>query len=281
MLVSSARPVVAGVSGSPSSTRAVEVAAREAAARGLPLRLVHTVTFRPGVVDQPGFAGDLLRRARAVATAVEPGLWISAELIEGHPVTGLLRLSRQSSLTVIGDGDLARHECLPRESTAVQVAARADGTVLVTRAAPTPDGPVIVGVDAASVSTPALEFAFAAAAPRHALLRLIHVGEVPDRAHVLTDVIRSRAMAYGIPARLDTLTGDPADVLRHESEEAALVVVGARGDRPHQRLLGSVAQTLLHQAGSPLAIIRRPRPHLRTRISARFARSGAAVARWA
>jgi nucleotide-binding universal stress UspA family protein len=252
-------PVVAGVSRSAAGLRTVEAAAREAGARGLPLRLVHALQYRHGVIDQARKAGDLLRQARDIALATAPGLWTTVELIEGDPVTGLLRLSRRAALTVIGDGRLGEQVCLPREATAVQVAARAYGTVLVVRAEPPPRGPVLAGVSGSTLSGPLLEHAFEAAAARGVDLHVVHVGEVSHRVHVLEDVITSRALAYGVAARLDVVAGDPTAVLRRCSRDASLVVVGARGELPYHGLLGSVTQTLLHHARGPVAVVRASR----------------------
>lgn len=252
-------PVVAGVSGSAASLRAVETAAREAGTRGLPLRLVHALRYRHGVVDQARSAGDLLRQARDIALATSPGLWTTVELLEGEPVTGLLRLSRRASVTVIGDGHLGEQVCLPREATAVQVAARAYSTVQVVRSAPPPVGPVLAGISGGATPPAVLEQAFAAAAARGADLHVVHVGEVTHRLRVLEDVIASRARAFGVTARLDVVGGDPTTVLRRLSRDASLVVVGARGELPYHGLLGSVAQTLLHHARGPVVVVRAPR----------------------
>ncbi|BEL04727.1 universal stress protein [Actinoplanes sichuanensis] len=252
-------PVVVGVSGSAAGLRAVETAAREAGTRGLPLRLVHALRYRHGVIDQARSAGDLLRQARDIALATTPGLWTTIELIEGDPVTGLLRLSHRAALTVIGDGNLDEHVCLPREATAVQVAARAHGTVQVVRGAAGPLGPVLAGVSGTVTSAPVLERAFEAAAARGVDLHVVHVGEVTHRMRVLEDVIMSRAFAFGVVARLDVTPGDPAAVLRRRARDASLVVVGARGESPYHGLLGSVTQTLLHHARGPVVVVRAPR----------------------
>jgi nucleotide-binding universal stress UspA family protein len=72
-------------------------------------------------------------------------------------------------------------------------------------------------------------------------------------------VITSRALAYGVVARLDVVSGDPTAVLRRRSRDASLVVVGARGELPYHGLLGSVTQTVLHHARGPVAVVRAPR----------------------
>ncbi|WP_157411442.1 universal stress protein [Actinoplanes rectilineatus] len=251
-----AHPVVAGVSGSPGSRHAVEAAAMEAATRGRPLRLVHTVTWHPGAADPSRPVGDLLRGARAQAARVAPGLRITTERLEGQPLTGLLRLSRHAVLTVIGDGNLNERTCLPREATAVQLAARAFGSVLVTRVADPPDGPVLVGVSGCDVTVPVLAVAFDEAARRHTGLLVVHVGDDPRRAEVLADTVALHALRSGVEARFRTLTGDPTTVLRRESREASLIVVGARGESPYHGLLGSVTQTVLHHGYGPVVIVR-------------------------
>ncbi|GIE78910.1 universal stress protein [Actinoplanes philippinensis] len=256
---SAVTPVVAGVSGSAAGSRAVEMAAREAAVRGLPLRLVHALQYRHGVIDQARQAGDLLRQARETALATAPGLWTTVELVEGDPVTGLLRLSRQAALTVLGDGSLGEQVCLPREATTVQVAARAFSTVLVVRAPAAPQGPVLVGVSGSTMSGAVLARACEAAAGRAVGLDVVHVGEVSQRVRVLEDVITSRALAYGVGVRFDVVAGDPAAVLRQRSREASLVVVGARGELPYHGLLGSVSQALLHHARGPVLVVRASR----------------------
>ncbi|GIF12867.1 universal stress protein [Actinoplanes teichomyceticus] len=264
---SSSPPVIAGVSGSPASCRAVEAAAREAATRGCPLHLVHAINCPPCTTDHPRAAGDLLQQAVATATATAPGLAIVTELVEGYPVTGLLRRCRHAELTVIGDGGLNDQVCLPADAVAVQIAARSFGTVMVTRAAPAPAGPILVGVDGAGAPDPLLDFAFDEAASRRTGLLVIHVGE--DRDRELDEVVATRALKRGVQAQVRVLGGDPTAVLRRESQESSLIVVGARGRQPYHGLLGSVAQTLLHHGRGPIVVVRgASRPRSGTRVEA-------------
>ncbi|WIM92843.1 universal stress protein [Actinoplanes oblitus] len=256
MNISSVTPVVAGVSGSTASLHAVEAAAREADAAGHPLLLVHALSYRPDVLDQPRAAGDLLRQAEAIADRTVSGLRVTTELVEGHALNGLLRLSRHAALTVIGDGGLNDRVCLPRESTAVQVAARAFGTVMVTRALLAPYGPVLVGVTGADIADPVLDYAFEAAARRRTGLVVVQVGGTRDRTRALRDAIAARASDDEVDAKLRALNGDPTTVLREEARQASLIVVGARGELPYHGLLGSVAQTLLHHGRAPVVVVR-------------------------
>ncbi|MEV6349676.1 universal stress protein [Actinoplanes sp. NPDC051851] len=252
-------PVVAGVSGSPASLRAVREAAREAEAHGCPLRLVHVFDWAPTSAGRPEHPGDLLQLARAEADRAAPGLWVTTELMEGNPVTALIRASRRATLTVIGDGDLHDRDCLPAGATAVQVAARAAATVMVARPSPAPGGPLLVGIGDAPADH-LLDFAFGAAARRHTPLVAVHVGDAPERAAALRDAVAAYAEATGVEAELRVFDGDPAEVLRREARGASLTVVGARGTLPYQGMLGAVTQTLLHHGRGPLAILRGARP---------------------
>ncbi|BCY09450.1 universal stress protein [Actinoplanes sp. L3-i22] len=253
-------PVVAGVSRSAASRRAVEAAAAEAAARGCPLRLVHAFSWLPDLAEHQWSSAELLRQAKALAAAAAPGLRITTELIEGHPVTGLLRLSRRAGLTVIGDGDLNDRVCLPRDATAVQLAARAFGTVMVTRAACPPAGPVLVGINGAADSEQVLRLAVEEAARQDTDLIVVHVGEIGERAHAVEAMVTGLALDHRVGLRFRVLTGDPTEVLREEARDASLIVVGARGEMPYHGLLGSVAQTLLHHGRGPVVVVRRARP---------------------
>ncbi|WP_433788608.1 universal stress protein [Actinoplanes sp. CA-252034] len=262
MNTSASARVVAGVSGSPAGRRAVEAAAREAERRNCPLHLAHTFNLLSDDAEDPRAAREVLSRAAVVAASVAPDIRITTELVEGHPLPSLLRLSRRAVLTVIGDGDLNDLTFMPREATAVQLAARAFGSVLVTRAAPVPPGPVVAGLDDSLSAEAVLHYAFNAAAHRGSGLIVVHVSEAGSRTGDLDEVVASRARKYGVDARLRVLTGDPTAVMVRQSEQASLIVVGARGRFPYRGLLGSVAQTMLHHGHAPVAIVRGTSPVL-------------------
>jgi nucleotide-binding universal stress UspA family protein len=245
--------VVAGVSGSPSSGGAVREAARWAAAHGSPLRLVHILGLRAGVLDQARIAGDLLRQARDAATSVSAGLWITTELVEGDTVAGLVRLSRRAALTVLGDGGRPPSRV---GATAARIIVQAQGSVMVTRASPAPGGPVLVVVDGSTLSGRLLAIGFDAAARAGTGIDVAHIGREPERAHVIADVIRSRALGYGVDARFEVLRGDPVETSCRRARAASLTIAG-------DRLPGTVTRALLHDGRGPLLVARvtRPAPH--------------------
>jgi nucleotide-binding universal stress UspA family protein len=259
--------IVAGVSGSAASRRAVEAAAWEADGREHPLHLAHSFGWPPGIVENPWI---LLDEAVAAATRVAPSLTITTEVMEGDPLTGLLRLSRHAALTVIGDGNLNNLVCLPATTMAVQLAGRAASAVMITRPTPAPDGPVVVGISDYAGSEQVLDFAFDAAAHRQTGLVVVHVCETGNGTDPLEEAIAAGIRAYRIDARLRSLEGDPTAVMNRESQDAALIVVGARGRLPYHGLLGSVAQTLLHHCRAPIVVVRGviPAPRHGTRSDA-------------
>jgi nucleotide-binding universal stress UspA family protein len=257
MEATSARPVVVGVSGSPASRRAVEAGARAAAAWGVPLRLVHILDDRTWQVDQPRNAGDLLRQARMLAAATAPGLWTTTELLEGDPATGLIRLSRHATLTVLGDGGLTDQRRSSAGVTTLRVAGRAPGSILVTRAAAVPHGSVLVVHDRATSNDELLAAAFDAAAGRGTDVRVLRIGPPPHRSRAETDVPRSRRPGHGVHARSDVLTDDPVPQLRRAMRDASLTMAGAG-------LPAALTKTLLEQGRGPVLIFRGTRPDTRT-----------------
>lgn len=115
---------------------------------------------------------------------------------------------------------------------------------MVAHPAGTTDGPVLVGVDGSPESTAAVRFAAAEAGWRGAELVAVHA----DHDEIDADT--------PMGTRWRRVAGDPAQVLVTESATAQLVVVGARGSRGDPGfLLGSVAQTLLHRANCPVAVV--------------------------
>ena len=108
-----AKPVVAGVDGSPESIRAVEWAAREAVLRGTTLRIVAAPAMPPRMTPNPAtddtVAGMIERgMARALATAATaaaedaPDLAIETQLLSGAPAEALVKSGNDAMMLVIG-----------------------------------------------------------------------------------------------------------------------------------------------------------------------------------
>ncbi|MES5824815.1 universal stress protein [Streptomyces sp. RG80] len=285
-------PVVVGVDGSPSSMTAVEVAAREAALRGVGLRLVHAFGWPaahvpPGAPWNPTGPGlrelidgpltEAERRARAAA----PGIEVSRDVVVGEPVMVLEIESRTAPLVVVGSRGLSRFGSLLLGSTAGHLAAHAACPVLVVRGRTQPAGPVLLAVDGSPASRGAVEFAFAQASLHGMDLMALHAWHTrTERAYdgpadppfvtydedrlrdeeerVLTEALGGLGEKYpdvAVDRRL--VRGRIRHTLVEATAEAGLVVVGARGLGGFGGLLlGSVSQAVLHHAHCPVVVVR-------------------------
>jgi nucleotide-binding universal stress UspA family protein len=137
---------------------------------------------------------------------------------------------------------------------------------------------ILVGLDGSHYSERALDWAAKEAALRHAPLRVLAVHTVPAgwSGHGVAYpednqlVVRTKAAAQELTdkvlsgigaARPDGITveavnGLPADVLLRASEDADMIVLGARGGGGFARLrMGSVSDQVAHHAHCPVVII--------------------------
>ncbi len=288
-----ARPVLVGVDGSESALDAVRWAVREADRRRAGLRLVVVFGWMPvESEDDPPLpvssARDELRRAAeqqldeaaAEAVALAPDVPVARVVVTGYPTAVLVAESAKAQLVVVGDRGLGGFEGLLVGSVAPALAAHAHCPVVVVRGlgggTPPPEGgPVVVGVDGSPSSDQALGFAVEAAVALGAPLvavrawqdiaggdrqgRLLHTDSVDDeaRARLDDDLAPWRAKHPDLVIDPVLVRDRPARALVDHSAGAQLVVVGCRGRGALAGLLlGSVSQTLLHHAASPVAVVR-------------------------
>ncbi|MEV0157077.1 universal stress protein [Micromonospora sp. NPDC050686] len=290
MTIRSGAPVVVGVDGSAGALDAVRFAAREAALRHRPLRVVHAFIWplmgrplgpAPGAPPNAGLrpqAERYVTDAVAEAGKISPEVAVTGELIDGAPTPVLLGESRDAALIVLGNRGLGGFAGLLIGSAAVQVSARADGPVLVVKGEPRADGPVLVGVDGSALSTEALGFAFEEASLRGTSVVAVHAWLAPmplgpgdmlplvydveavaaEERRVLAEAVAGWAAKYpDVPVRQLVAHGSAARVLVEQSATAQLTVVGAHGRGAFTGLLlGSVSHAVLHHSHSPLAILR-------------------------
>ena len=287
------RSIVVGVDGTDSGHDALDWAAAEAAARRLPLRIVHAYTTAPswaGLADVPPPYGDTadtaaaanqvleqaVHRARYVASEIK----LTTRLVMGPGASAMLAQCDEADLLVLGSRGLGGVRGLLAGSVSFRVATHATCPVVVVRPMqPTPPGRsatrVVVGVDGTPLSDRAIAFATRAAAQRGVGLTAIHTwsprGPIyPDAVtdswslaeaaewRTLQGVLRQcgrRLATADIKLRL--VLGRAQDVLVTESAGAALVVVGSRGrGSVRAALLGSVSQAVLQHAACPVAVVR-------------------------
>ncbi|MEV6690916.1 universal stress protein [Micromonospora sp. NPDC051196] len=258
-------PVLAGI-GPEDALPVARVAARVAAAQRRSLHLLHAFNWAamaaPAVSGSRADAERLISEAAEAVRLSEPDVPLTTEIIEGSAVANLVRKSESAFLVAVGDGGMAHCDrCIPADSAAVQVAARADCPVLVVRREPPPQGPVLVGLDGSAPAEIALAWAFAAAEDLRARLLAIWVVEteaaIGTATHRLHELVgRVGADRSETTAECHVICGDPGTVLVDQSRSAQLTVVAARGDEPWRGMLGAVSQALLYHAPSPVIVVR-------------------------
>ena len=193
--------IVVGTDGSESARHAVAWAAREAAVRNLPLRVVHGylwpqayAPFAPVHLE----AGDGLReaaeqivaKAGRIARSAVPQVDVETHVAEASATVALLESAQDAAVIVVGTRGLGGFSGLIVGSTAVQLAMYAPCPVIVVRgsAAETPardeetaeaPRPVVVGVDASDHALAALGFGFEEASLRGAPLVAVHAWTSP------------------------------------------------------------------------------------------------------
>ncbi|MEU4474352.1 universal stress protein [Micromonospora sp. NPDC023888] len=245
----------------------VEQAAQEAAGHGRPLHLLHTfdwhAAFAADSVAAPrDRAEELLTRAAQLAHQAEPGLTVGSEIVESAMLATLIRRSETAFLLAVGDSGMAGSgQCVPAETSAVQLAARAGCPLLVVRREPPPQGPVLVGVDGSPSSHLALQWAVECAARRDArllALRVVEQDEDTDAvAEQLSEAVARHAGRNGsVPIECRVVRGEPGQVLIDTSRASQVALVAARGDEPGRAMLGAVAQSLLYHSPAPVIVVR-------------------------
>jgi nucleotide-binding universal stress UspA family protein len=282
--------VVVGADGSAGSLSAIRAAAHEAVTRGRPLRVVHAfiwpsmgvaigpATDGPSGTGMRGAAERILEEAVTEAEKAAPGVRATVSLVDGAPAPVLLGESRDAVLLVIGDRGLGGFGSLVLGSVALHITAHAACPVLVVRGSERPTGPVVVGVDGSAGSAAAVGFAVEEASRRRTNLVAVHAwgifesggpSDLPpllyeldalqgEGKRILSESLAGWSQRYpDATIQAELVHRHPAAALIELSQTAQLVVTGARGRGGFAGLLlGSVSQTVMHQAGCPVAVVR-------------------------
>lgn len=270
------RAVVVGVDEPDRNRSAIEWAAGEAAARGVPLLVVHAFVWPvlrvPPAVAAIGPAGGLLAHAKELlaesaelATSAAPGVRVRSLLRTAFPDELLATQSRTASYVVLGSRGLRTFGRLVVGSTTMRLVVRSRCPVVVVRTqrpAPSPDAPVVAGVDGSTHSSAAIEAAIDLASHRQAELHVVHVAASArspvsgGQIDVDELVAPWRASHPDIPIRTLLLEGRPHKVLVELSKASRAVVVGTRGVGGVASLLvGSVSQALISSAHCPVVVV--------------------------
>lgn len=284
--------VVVGVDGTEEGRHATAWALAEASRHGGTVELVHAYEYPPPLLPFYDTAVDItethLREVaesamtRAVEDAVRlaQGVAVTGEVREGTPIQVLLDAARDAAMVVVatrGAGPLGE---LVVGSTGTALAGQAACPVVVVpwaEVSGTGEGPVVVGVDGSTNSQTAVEVALEEASLRGAVLDVVHAWRpVPEGLATTQAAMRRRDQAEEVEHRLvvsealagagerypqltvveDVVRDHPVHALLSAGENASLLVVGARGTGGYAGMaLGSVAQSVLHHARTPVCVV--------------------------
>lgn len=286
--------VVVAYDGSPASATALTWAAREAGSRRARLRVLFAADVGRGdtggaaALSQAGHeAGvQLADEGAAWATQVEGGpveVAVETDVRLGSPTASLVEASKDADLLVVGNRGRGAVAGALLGSVAFSVTAQAACPVVVVRGdterRPGTDHPVVVGVDSSEGAQAAVEWAadeamtagaplvlLAAWTPPEILAAGYGAAHLPEMVRMSEDLARQgaeSALAHASQSRPD-LQGEvrlvrekPAKALVAASENAGLVVVGARGHGSIGGLfLGSVSHATIHRSSCPVAVVR-------------------------
>ncbi len=283
------KPIVAGTDGSEESLRAVGWAAREAALRGAPLRIVGTAELLPRMSPRAGASGstydtvtDVLDkdRDRALATAAEraakaaAGVLIDTDELTGPTAQAITAAGSGALMLVLGSRGIGAFTALVLGSVSRYAASHASSPVVVVRdESPAPHHLVGVGIADTESCRDALTFALEEASLRHAGLHAIHswrtpqseitrAGPIPtesgaqaaaDADSQLAGLLdECRAKYPDVKVTHEVVHGHPGRALAGLSARTDLVVIGRRPGTPGP---GSVRHALLNHAHGPIAVV--------------------------
>jgi len=283
------KPIVAGTDGSEESLRAVGWAAREAALRGAPLRIVGTAELLPRMTPRVGAHGgsyetvtDVLveDRDRALAAAAEraaktaAGVLIDTDVLTGPTAQAVTEASSGALMLVLGSRGTGAFTALLLGSVSRYAASHASVPVVVVRDE-SPAQHQLIGVGVADIEScrDALTFALEEASLRHAGLHAVHswhtpqsdftrAGPIPtesaaqaaaDAASQLASLLDECGAKYpDVTVTQEVVHGHPGRALVGLSARADLVVIGRRPGAPGP---GSVRHALLNHAHGPVATV--------------------------
>ncbi|MFI0229380.1 universal stress protein [Streptomyces sp. NPDC017086] len=251
-------PVTVGVDGSPSSMRALDWAADEAALHGRPLRIVHASVWErfedatPAEDSPEGRAEaaaleEIITDAEARVRRRRPEVRVHAEVLPGEPVDVLVHAGEGAFALVVGHRD---HGALARRlslgSVGPRVAERAWCPVILVGGSaperPTGDRRVVLGVgEATDAGAAHVAFALREAQARGGDLVAVHARsrqetrqEPPDNGSPAADALLSAAvparavLESGVTVHRHVVDGPAPHALSHAAQHADLLVLGVR-----------------------------------------------------
>ncbi|MFE6508762.1 universal stress protein [Nocardioides sp. NPDC057767] len=273
--------VVVGVDGSEPNRAAVAYAIAEAEASGRPLVPVgavqHLVRHVEDALD--GRRWSVLAEIEREVAAEHPEVRTVSLIEFDHPVPALLGYADVEDLLVVGKRGLGGARRLLVGSTAMRVAGRSLGTVVVVPPEWSPAEhqaePVVVGVDPDSHYEPVLRVGFERARRDRVELVVLHavnlrpvliwdptvnaplVRDGQEHSSVdLESAIKPLRTEYPqVQVTIERDRGRAAGILLARSVGAQLIVLGRRHDGRGTWGLGPVAREVIHHAEVPVAVV--------------------------
>lgn len=286
------KPVVVGTDGSKHAQTAVQWAAQHAARHDAPL-LIATAASAPvaygmgGHLPQDFFdalkeeGGRIVDEAADLARATSPNIEVATDVVVDATGPGLLRLSEDAELIVVGTRGLSGIASAFMGSVSSLIARHSACPVVVVRSAskdgtPPASGPIVVGIDGSENSEPALAAAMKEASLRGATLIAVHawsdlplstmdpvtqVRELYDEATVADSVVAERLAGWSeqypdVNVEHRVVMDRPDAAIIERAKGAQLVVVGSRGRGGITGLLlGSTSIKVLRSAECPVMVV--------------------------
>jgi nucleotide-binding universal stress UspA family protein len=270
---------VAAVAGGRDADVAASYAAREAAARGTSLELVHVL--RPGTARPAGGLEEVrvgaLRRAQQVAAAEAPLVPVIPTLLSGPVAESLVAHAESAALLVVGSSEEAPTDPWVPEALSTELATRAacPVTVVPREAGPTVVRRVVVGLRWPPHEDEALlEEAFAAAERWHCDLEVVHAGRAQGsrrdpptpRGHdpgwvpgltalVEEHLVVPRRRHPGVHVRVDVVRSSPAEALMDSVGPGTVLLVSRTSDTRSGPVLGATSRSVLHLARCAVELV--------------------------
>jgi nucleotide-binding universal stress UspA family protein len=270
------KPIVAGIDGSAEALRAVEWAAREAALRGAPLRIVSVAEMPPRMT--PRQATDIetvathlsnerdqaLAAAASTAAAAAPDLLIDTDPLDGPPAQAVTSSGSGALMLVVGSKGSSAFAAMTLGSVSRYAAVHASCPVVVVREQATATHRLVaVGIRDPEECSAALAFAFEEAQLRKAALLAVHAEQSPgwhaadeQAAGRLDDLLDDwRGQYPDVDASRDVVHGHPGRVLTDLSARADLVVLGRHGNGGRVPGPARVIHAVVSHAHSPVVTV--------------------------
>jgi nucleotide-binding universal stress UspA family protein len=262
------KDVVVGADGTDCALAAVRWAAREAARRGVPLRIVHAAPYL-GREDPSGAPSPELPTARritakayTVARHTAPGVAASTEVVMTDPATALLSAADHGALIVLGSSATGAADEMVLAPVALRVSARSPRPVVVVprhRGRSDAARPVVAVLGIGTTADDEAVAAFAAEAARQdaAGLTLVQTGTARRGTPPGQEdpVAHWQRRLEGVAITMVALPGATPSQLLSVAASAPLIVLSVGRDSGLHRSPDSAHRWLLRHSASPMALV--------------------------